>query len=281
MSTLHPHWQTTDDDERPVRVTDARAAQSPPAASTPAVPRAKRGPAALIGMAVFFGIGFVLFNGITGLLGQVSSPEPVVIRLTDEGADPPVVTVRPGDLIRWDNGSTIPHILESYLLPPLEDATDDLFVTTAIFPNSSFEYAVPATIPAGTYDYASRTALEVKGQIIVDTTLAAAASSSSVAMEEQSPPPPPEEEIVETPAPVETAEPEIPAYVGGIPRNPNTVGSVNTVTLPPTQSTSAPANGVMQHRPVSATATGMEAWVTLALATVSIAYVTRKALRES
>lgn len=283
MSTLHPHWQTTDEDESAVRVTDKNA----PAPVTPAngIPRAKRGPAAFIGIALFIGIGIALFRGVGTLSGQLSgSPDDRVILLTDSGPNPPELTVQPGEKIRWDNGSTIPHILESDTLPTADDKP---FASTAIFPNASYEYIVPAGSPDGSHTYASRTAASVTGTITIQTTQEPAPATPEIpAQEEPMPETPAEEPALTTqePAFTDTQSPPVAETVtpGSIPRNPYTVAG-GSMPLPgrplhnPTPA--APQANVTQHVPLSNATTGMGVWVTLGLIGVSVLFVTRRAVR--
>lgn len=298
MSTLHPHWHTTDEDERPVRITDASVrAPAPVHAARPAVPRAKRGPAAFVGIALFIGVGFALFQGVNGLLGQVGTGDEVIVRMTDAGVDPETVTVKPGETIRWENQGSIPHILESETLPTEDDKS---FITTAIFPSGSFDYTVPAGAAAGEHDYASKTAVSVKGRIVIESAGAGGVAASSAHSDSPVIPPvaapvqntPPAAGSIEYTPPAQTAIPA-PAQndagestmTGIIPQNPNTIASGN-VPLPPRQQpgVNVPAartqGNVMQHMPSATTETGMEAWVTLAIAGVSLIYVVRKATAD-
>lgn len=279
MNTLHPHWQTTDEDESLVRVTDKNASAPAPAGG---IPRAKRGPAAFIGIVLFLGIGIVLFQGVNALPGQVSDSDDRVILITENGTDPAEITVQPGEKIRWDNGSTIPHIFESDTLPTADDKP---FVTTAIFPSGSYEYIVPAGSPDGTHEYASRTAVSVTGSIIIQTAPVApempvqeeVQETPAAVIEESVPPPASTFPSHTQPDPVETVTP------GSIPRNPYTVAGGNAPLPPRQQPGGTPAaqtqGNVTQHVPLSNTTTGMGVWVTLALVGLSLVYVTHRAIR--
>lgn len=283
MNNLHPHWQTTDEDEQPVRITDKSVrTRVQPVKSTQRqrVPRAKRGPAAFIGIALFLGAGFALFQGANGLLGQISPTDVTIIRITENGIDPAVVTVQPGKMIRWNNESSIPHIFESDTLPTSDGQP---FMTTAIFPNGFYEYVIPENSPSATHNYESKTSIGVKGQIIIDSG-DAIGSDNTPPSEQYIPPaaPIPDTPDYTDPAPVTTT----PDYtndppVGGIPQNPNSISDGNTYIPPrPQPGSGTPmANtqgNINQHLPSTNTSTGMEVWVTLAIAGFSLAYVARK-----
>lgn len=266
MSNIHPHWQTTEDEQPvPVRIAE-------PKISNKEVLAAHRTPAAFIGIALFLAIGFFLFQGINGITGQVSNTSSIDIRLTPNGVEPPVVTVKPGQEIVWKNESTIPHILSSQ---NLKDANGKEFETTAIFPQSDFSFFVPMNTPNGTYDYISETSAAVIGQIIVNSTGTASASTaaSSVASVPAYVPPP----VVSSSSSSMQAIPAAPvqtsssAFVpdqtedflaGSIPQNPNTIANSNSVPVrqQPGHTTSTP---VTTHKPVSQPQTGMGLWMTL------------------
>lgn len=268
MTNLHPHWQTTDSDEEsvPVRIAsiDAQEASSP----APSVPAASRMPGAVIGVLLFLGIGFAMFQGVYSFMGQVTT-ERLEIIITEAGLEPSVATASPGQTIVWINESSIPHILTSETLPTDNEKT---FETAAIFPGAEGEYEVPLNSQNGTHDYLSRTSGVIAGQIIIDTN--EQESSSATSVESSS--------IASIQSSSTMSEPEIPeytyssqAYTGDIPRNPYTVGTTSQYGT----TNSQPAAQVNQHRPTSQPETGTAEWTIVLMGLIAIAVVRRLAMR--
>lgn len=160
MSLQDFQWHSTDDDAQSVRITSVDSISQ---AEEVSVPRAKRSPAAFIGVAVFLAIGFTVFQGISGIAGQAMT-EAIKVNITDNGADPLVITLKPGETVEWTNTAAIPHILESDTLPTEDDSR---FESRAIFPSGTFSYTIPLDAVPGTYDYISRTSPDFAGQIII------------------------------------------------------------------------------------------------------------------
>jgi hypothetical protein len=283
MTTLHPHWQTTDEDERPVHITDVKN----PRVQTRTAVRARRAPAAFAGIAAVAMIGIVLFQGINGLMGQLNSDDATEIRLTQNGTEPRTVTVIPGKKIMWTNQSTIPQILASNTLPTSDNKP---FMSTVIQPGSSFTYTLPATAGAATHEYISQTSAIISGQIIVDAPTAQATSSpafpqipaatNSAAA------------ISSAPAQSSAALPIVPAQIfgdndvaitGAIPQNPHTVGNANAlppVRQPQQQQTRSSSAAVMQHKPVSHPQSGMGLWAIAIAGVAAVWVVSRSAVRS-
>src|SRR5690242_15194735 len=129
MDHLHPHWQTTED-EQPVAIKVKQPAQT--VQTIAHVPPAKRSAAAFFGIAVIIAIGFFSFGGMDLFLpAQVSND--VIIIISNTGVSPAQVNVQAGQRITWTNTSTIPQILAS---KTLKDGSGKLLVTPAVFPNS-------------------------------------------------------------------------------------------------------------------------------------------------
>lgn len=283
MTTLHPHWQATDDsDDRhvPIRIV-TEGKMSPPQMHLP-VKQASRRPAAFVGIFLCVIAGVAAFQGfvLSDIQGQVQTP-PVDVHIRPIGADPVTITVQPGVTIRWTNDDTIPHVLSSDTLPT---ANGQPFMTSAIFPGSTIEYVVPATITPGSYAYISKTAETVSGLIIVqasgnvpsgqtqnpfslpgDTNNGQSSSIPVVQTQPSSVP------AIPTPIPVAATVSDI------LPVNAHTVGN-GEQTLPPRQGTT-PTTEVTTHVPKAAPSTGPEVWVTVLLTIVALLFVTRRAFR--
>lgn len=281
MSNIHPHWQTTDDEQPvPVRIIEPQNAQ------VAAVPAARRTPAAFIGVALFLLIGFVVFQGMNGIAGQVSGMEKIDIRLTPNGLQPAVVTVEPGQEIVWKNESTIPHILSSQTL---KDEQGEEFETTAIFPQSEFLFVVPMGTSMGTYDYISETSASVIGQIIVDASntgmQAAVHSSVTSSVSAHIPPAVHSSNSSAQPIPAAPAQASSFAFVpnqmedllaGSIPQNPNTIANGNALPVRQ-QSGRATSASTPSHKPISHAQTGMGLWMTFIAGMGAFVVIIKKA----
>lgn len=165
MTTLHPHWHSTED-EQPARVQAQQARQqrqTRPAARRQAIPlhSVSRRPAAVLGILLSLGLGYAAYNGMTGLTGQLAA-EPD-IRITRDGPVPPSFSVSPGKSITWRNDDEIPHILVSETLRTSEGLLD----TPAIFPGATHTVTITAATEAKSYDYISRTSEDFAGTIVV------------------------------------------------------------------------------------------------------------------
>lgn len=275
MTTMHPDWQSTDD-EASVPVRDANATRAPMKAS--------RFPAAAVGIVAMVGIVAFSFGNIRELLGQLTDPTPdVTITLKADGPDPDSATVAPGQVIRFVNADEIPHVLSSDDLP-----TDDgsPFETSIIFAGDDNFYAVPSNATAGTYAYISQTNPDFSGQIDIVTTVAASASSiSSVevvavssASSVSSIPRLPDPRSSAGPVPLPTSASSVtpsPLPAGVLAVNPHVVGAKTG------RSSASAKPGVTQHRPVSTTESGPETWIVLGCAAVAFAMAAKGAFRRA
>lgn len=296
MTSLHPHWQSTDEHERPVHIT---ARSSHERASQPTF--ASRKPAAIAGIALMIAIAFVWTGGISSvmsLLGQASTS--VTVTITSGGVDPETVTVTPGETITWTNTDTIPQILASDTLPTSDGQP---FQTSAIFPNSSTHFLVPVNAPDGTYEYVSQTSQNISGHIVIQGATSIATSSGIVAPQQdatQQQPSMPPAAMTQPSAPAadQSALPLIPSLDSNIssqaateptqpqqnqvpplgaaaqlPDNPHTVAT--EASLPPRQgeSTTAATTGA----PTDVPTTGPDVDVVVALSAMALLWVSRKA----
>lgn len=282
MNTMQPQWHSTDDDEQPVRI-NARTATHVKKAE---MPRGNRSPGAIVGVLIVLGIGFSLFQGVSFLQGQVTPEPDVEIQITQSGVDPEEITVNPGDVIRWTNAASIPHILESDTLPP-EDPEDDeeTFTTGAIFPQAEFIYTVPSDAQPGTYEYISATSATIAGTIIIEMPTQGSNSSVAASAASQT------QSVAASVAPASSVMSSVIAAssagfsAGGtiqdgvIPENPNTVGG-GTIRPPTGQVTRSSAMSrppISQHTPNTQAQTGVEAWMTVIIAGIALAGVAYRA----
>jgi hypothetical protein len=271
MTNLHPHWQSTEE-EQPVPVRAARAAGDAPHA------KVSRLPAAIVGIAIMIGGFAYSFGGVREILGQLTAPTPdVTIRLTTDGPDPDPATVRPGNVIRFLNEDQIPHVLTSDTLPTPDG---EPFETPIIFAASDYFFTLPLNAPEGTYSFISETNPEFSGEIVVSLTAAAASSASSV--------------IVAAPV---SSVPQLPPSSSSVPALPLTVSSSSAAPSPlpagviavnphvvGARSSGAATSrkpGVTQHKPTSNAESGAGTWIGIACAAVAMAFAAKGAFRRA
>ncbi len=271
MTTMHPHWQATEDDGPVVVPVDSMS--TAPVREAIIEPRftvrtASRKPAAVLGILMVLGIGYVAMGGEFSLPGQVAS-NTVSVVLTGDGPKPESLTVTPGMTVEWKNEDSIPHVLSFDGLSsggkPLE--------TSPIFPGSTSKMLIPATAKAGTYDYISKTS-DVFGTIVI-----AAATSSKSSSSKQ-------DVAVEIAPPVSSAAAQLPPSsslptlpaAALVPVNTHTVGSPNQKPVEPMHA-GAPLVPVTQHKPLTNTASGPANWVLIGLTTLVVLVATRRAFR--
>lgn len=279
MTTLHPHWQSTDDSgERSIPVRINKKRDVPPDAYNaehPSPVQASRRPAAFAGIFLFFIAGAAALQGygLFGLGGQVSQNS-VTIDLTANGATPVTVAVTPGTTITWSNIDTIPHVLSSDALPTADGTP---FVTSAIFPGSKTHVLIPASAAPGAYAYISQTSDLVSGQIIVQAEGIAPAvnpfTMPSVATTTLS-----SSSIASVFVSSASSSSAVPVSGGRIPVNPHTVGSGN-VPLPDRQQPGM-HSAASAHIPSGMPETGSATWLTILFAVIGVLFVTRRAFRS-
>lgn len=266
MTNLHPHWQSTEDEQVvPVR---ARAADATSA-------KVSRLPAAIVGIAIMIGGVTYSFGGVSELLGQLMNPTPdITMRLTQDGPDPDPATVRPGNVIRFVNEDQIPHVLSSETLPTPDGKK---FVTPIIFAGSDYFYTLPLNAAEGAYPFISETNPEFSGEIVVSLATATASSTSSAVastMVSSVPQSPTSSSSVPTlPLPTSsssTTPSTLPAGVIAV--NPHVVGAKSSTSRKP---------GVTQHKPTANAESGAETWIILACAAVAMAFVAKSAFRRA
>lgn len=270
MTNLHPHWQSTED-EQPVPVRSGAANAAPHA-------KVSRLPAAIVGIAIMIGGVAYSFGGVHGILGQLTNPTPdVTILLTQDGPDPDPANVRPGQVIRFANEDQIPHVLTSDTMPTPDGET---FVTPIIFAASDYFYTLPLNAPEGTYPFISETNPQFSGEITVSLADASASSESSVVVSApvssvpQLPPSSSSVPALPLPTSSSSAAPS-PLPAGVIAVNPHVVGARSS------GGTTSRKPGVTQHKPTANAESGAETWIILACAAVAIAFAAKGAFRRA
>ncbi|HVW67014.1 MAG TPA: hypothetical protein VHA78_04790 [Candidatus Peribacteraceae bacterium] len=292
MTSLHPQWQSTDDDERAVRITSVDHRQRESASASKTAVRASRKPAAIAGIALMLAIGFFWSGGLSNiqsLLGQAATS--VTVTITPNGINPETISVAPGETITWTNGDTIPHILSSDTLPTSDGSP---FMTSAIFPNASTHFLIPLNAQPGTYEYISKTAQNVSGHIIIQGTSAASASQPTVPQEQSSAAaiiPPLATASQPSDAFQNTSFSGVPASgatqfssssaaaaaTGVLPDNPHTVGAQPS--LPARPQAGSTTASITSHTPASEPATGPDVDIVIGLSVAALLWMSRKAFR--
>jgi plastocyanin len=282
MTNLHPHWQTTDDDQ-PVRVS-AVSRNAPAQKQSPKIPRAKRSPAAFIGILVFLGIGFYAFGGMNSLLGQATTS--IDVTIMQDTMNPSSITVQPGQTITWKNSSTIPHILHS---DTLRDDRSLAFESTAIFPQGTYSFTIPTNTPSGSYAYISKTSPSINGVIVVSTNASATTQTVSSAPAQPVAPIAQASSSSFAPIPAATtpvvssssaaAVSQVPEQLGQIQTNPHTIANGSDMLPPRAQPGTNVSGNVMQHTPTSQPTTGPGMWLTVCLGASSLWVVMKRAMK--
>lgn len=167
MSNLHPHWES-DGAEIPVHVRDEKTERTNINSLPDNAKTVSRQPAAIVGMITVIALGYLFFQGVESLTGQVAGDSHVkTVSITENGLDPAILEIEHGDTITWTNNQAIPHILES---TSLCSDTGYCLQTKTLFQGESDNFTITLDIPAGSYDYTSATSSEIQGTIIITTT---------------------------------------------------------------------------------------------------------------
>jgi plastocyanin len=160
MKDLHPDWLATESspsDEEPVAVhTPSQMAHT----------RVTRTPAAVAGILMASIAGFVFFEGVSILRGQIAESGSVVVRITPSGFEPVEINADPGDTIEWVNEHTVPQVLGSV---EICDEEGFCFSTNAMATGEKWAYDIPLTLAQGSYTYSSLTTPALAGNILVGT----------------------------------------------------------------------------------------------------------------
>lgn len=228
MNNLHPAWQS-EDEEVPVHIVSKQQ-------NTPAKEISRR-PAAIVGMLLVVGAGFLFFLDIESPTGQlvdlpVSGPS---IRITDTGFMPSTLDVRHGETITWVSETDFPLTVTSDVL-----CSDNNFClqTDPLTTGNQQSFTITQGMASGPYTYYTKET-GMQGQIIVRE----------------------EQEVVVSPS-----EP-----IADLPQNPFAIGN-NTapVSQPPVAQVIAETGG-----PIYQPQTGPEVWLVLLGSLAGLLYVSR------
>lgn len=277
MSSLHPHWDTTDDAEQsvPVRIVEKKN-------DTIIAPAAKRSPAAFFGIAMIALAAFFSLGGLDLIPAQVGVTA-IKVTITDTGISPVEILVKPGRRINWVNSSGIPHILSS---TTLKNSNGTPMETIAIFPGSDVSFDIPVDTPDGTYTYVSKTSADINGRIIVQKDRLPASASSESVTGYTNPPKSSKSSAQSSGRPVYTPDYVAPSSSSSsaavtnfeadiIPQNPYTVGgTVSSEQITKEISSVAP---IMEHRPTKQPESGMGLWIASLSGICALVIVMKKA----
>ena len=165
-------WHDTEtDDSAPIAKIEQQTTKIPVSTSF------SRMPSAIIGIFAVALVGVAFVHGYGNYRGQVAltaneNLSAIEVHLTDSGASPALVTLRPGMQLVWINDGSLPQVLQS---ETLRDGSGKLLNTSAIFPGDRQIFILSKDQIPGSFTYASITST-VKGSIEV----AGNTSSSSV-----------------------------------------------------------------------------------------------------
>lgn len=290
--TLHPHWHTTIDGENSQEPQHVRISGtgSPPS----------RKPAAAFAILLVLGTLGTFMYGVSSLRGQLTPPT-TSIRITDNGLEPSVVTVFPGQDVTWINEQNVPHIMTSETLSTAKGPLH----TPAIFPGTLFTTSIPFDASPATHIYYSLTSNTITGQIIIqekqdkppppppppppltstsqrENTLETVAAIATIEETQPLPSPPP---ILSPVTPSESPRSEEPPLYersvskNSIPENPNAVGTASRKrTYPPLANVGGKQQKV--SKPFRQPETGMSVWLLPLLSVAFLLLSTRKYFRR-
>lgn len=275
MTSLHPHWRSTED-ERPVPVRAAPRMGDDTPLSAPRQTVSRR-PAAVVGMLLAVGVGMFAMGGYSLLRGQAAGD--VIVRITAQGFVPAVITVKPGDTITWSNEDSIPHLLSSATARTVTGPLD----TPPIYPGTTYSDTIDPTATKQTHQYGAKTAADMTGQIVIDSDKTMAAPTTTPTVPPMQVPSfrPLQPSAAASSSPSD-ALPSAPSGEQGaspsaaLPTNPYTVGSAGKPGNRPQQ---APLAATLH--PGANTKTGPELWVSVGLSLAFLWFATRKAFRRA
>ncbi len=284
MNSIHPHWQSTED-EQPVPVRSASKKATPSVAGAASI---SRKPAAIMGIVLVSALSLTYFHSTSSLTGQISDGAPVV-KITDKGMEPKLINAALGDVIKWTNEDSTPHILTSVTLC---NDNRECLSTPTIFPGDEATFTIPMDITPGTYSYNSVIAEHVKGEIDISGAAAittGGANQESAYRAPEVPPPvkdpmpsfPNDFGFVPNKPKTFAPPPAVTTTAGGIPVNPNSGKSFalpTTNAVQPAAHTGAPPV-VTGHKPISQPQTGAGTWVVVVMFVLSIAGLVMKTKR--
>ncbi len=213
MHNIHPHWQ--EEDDAPVEV------HVKPTTKTQAI---SRRPAALFGMVVVIGLGFVFFRGVDALRGQVGSGPTVLI--TENGIIPERIEVEHGQTIMFINDKQDPQSIVSQTLC---SNTGFCLQTESINNGEAATFSIMPDMQSGEYAYTVNGTNDLAGTIAIVTDTAEDFVDFASVFDDPSPPPM-QEQPDPSPQPTSFFDDPVPATTeattqSAIPTNPYTIGS--------------------------------------------------------
>ncbi|PIR54315.1 hypothetical protein COU75_01550 [Candidatus Peregrinibacteria bacterium CG10_big_fil_rev_8_21_14_0_10_42_8] len=286
MPNLHPHWES-DGTEIPVHTREEKQDSHTMPRNAKAV---SRQPAAIVGMITVMAFGYLFFQGVESLTGQVAGNSRIkTVTITENGLDPAILEIEHGDTITWTNTQAIPHIIES---TSLCSDTGYCLQTKTLFQGESDNFTITLDIPAGSYDYTSATSSDIQGTIIITTTPADDFQDITSLLDNSIFGNTPIDNAPLQPnAPIPTAVPEAAGITNtSIPRNPYTADSTrihpfdskgNPIEsafgdIPNTQTASVPRVNTNGRGPISQPQTGAGGTLFILLGSIIVLWIVTK-----
>jgi plastocyanin len=245
MTVLHPHWSATDHDEdRHPKIVSRR-------------------PAAIVGILLVIGFTVIFFRGLGSLRAQLDESAQT-IRITSNRPDPRIITVHPGEEVRFINEQEgIPHIFTSDTL----ETDSGLLYTSHILPGSDLSIVISHNATIGAHTYVSLTSPDLSGQIIVEKKPQSVQQPTSPIKIED----------------FQTDPTQEPSNTSAIPKNPYKIGDgipskLTAQVQPDFSPKSAPLSTAA--RPFTQPSTGTHVWFVWLFFIIGIYFATRKAMNQ-
>ena len=289
MPNIHPHWES-DGEEIPVHVHEAKDQHvTVPEDAKPV----SRQPAAIVGILTVIAGGYVFFQGVTSLTGQVINEDRrKIVQITEQGLDPAIIEVEHGDTITWQNTQATPY---TFVSDTLCSDTGFCLHTKNLSEGDSDNFTITMDMVAGTYAYQS-TESSVHGSVVITTT---ATNDHNTIFDNAPPAPVPQEtEPPQSLSPFDAPDAQVLAtteVTTNIPYNPYTANSQKIHPFDsqgnpiesafediPTQNTPAPLINRNGRSPVSQPTTGAGGiWLLVLGSILFLWYATRHHFEKS
>ncbi len=299
MQDIHPHWRATDE-EVPVTIRETPAALQ----QLTQQKSISRRPAAIVGITLVVGAGFLFFRDSDALQGQVV--EPSMISITIDGFDPPSISVSQGETITFTNDSPIPQVIESTTLCSLAGYC---LYTDTLFPGESENFTITQEFIPGSYPYLASGIPDLAGEIVIEGTQPNTQPVNPIIPEPVTPEPQFQpvttsiEQSITNSGPFNTAPlnnaPRAPVFPNdilanaagdqfvaqnSIPQNPYAIGSDRQH---PFDASGEPIEEAFEDtphpgapRPISQPETGAGLWIVILLSIGAILFVTKRTLQR-
>lgn len=266
MTPIRQTWEETD--AQPVRVVSHSKDEQPASgrADAPKPQRyARRMPGAIAGILLFTLIAVGSIHLLPFATGDLVA-DVAAVTISEAGADPQIIDVPQGGIVRFASTGTIPHVLH---FEGLTDGEGNALESGVLFPDAMIDVVIPLTAVLGEYTYTSLTVENLQGRIRVteSQSIDSPSSESSITSSiessaEVAPASSVSESAADDNAPVAVAAIEEPSASSvsianmPVPTNPYTVAFAATVDAEPLraaasdQATLAPSSDLHKGAPL-------------------------------